>query len=134
MTYNDTIKVFVNEKTYLEIYNIEKYSNYEYSMSINLMSYGFGVQEHVIYFNDLSGIISKLEMGFDKLSGDAGFRHQYEDDFISFEHTKHGHIRAYGNLFIHAEYSQKLEFEFDMDQTYISDFIKNLKSVVKSLG
>ena len=98
------------------------------------MSYGFGVQEHVIYFNDLSGIISKLEMGFDKLSGDAGFRHQYEDDFISFEHTKHGHIRAYGKLFIHAEYSQKLEFEFDMDQTYISDFIKNLKCVVKSLG
>ena len=70
----------------------------------------------------------KLMELYETLSGKARLEEPYGmQNYIEFEVIARGHIKVKGNIHNgHYEYSHKLFFENEFDQTYLRDFSKKL--------
>ena len=125
MKYYEEITIYVDEGTYLKISEIEKFEDglSEYAAKLDLRSFGFGLSNYQFYFNDLGGFVSELSNSFIGLSGLIKLGHMFESDFISFDFKKGGHVMVKGIFVRHSNNTQKLEFEFEIDQTYMKSFV-----------
>ena len=94
-----------------------------------VFSRGFSVQ-NLFYFENIKEFIKELKVIDKTLSGTATLKQQYEEDFIRFTGTKKGHVIVEGEIFEHSEFSQKIHFSFQTDQTVLKPFIIDLENEI----
>ena len=94
-----------------------------------------------VYCDDFSGITCfdaedfliadfalQLKDMYEKLEGSAKIQDLYEtDSYIEFAAQKFGHILIKGIIINNKRrYTQQLTFEYDVDQTYLQNFVAEL--------
>lgn len=85
---------------------------------------------------DFDIFASQLRVLYESLEGKAEFRPMEEQFVLLLEAGKLGHVEVSGEAWSFATYGSKLEFEFELDQSYLmqplSD-LERLQATVKSL-
>jgi hypothetical protein len=118
-----------NESQRLELRNIRKMGQ-SYQCFLVVDSRGFNATRG-FYFDEhhLKMFLANLNEMDAKLEGEAILGHLFEDDQISLKGFKNGHVVVSGSLAEHSEYSQKLEFCFQTDQTVLKPLIKDFSKL-----
>lgn len=75
------------------------------------------------------GLRRQLQTMKRKLSGVAEFCPLEEQIQFKMSMNRLGHVAVSGVLFQHATYGSKLEFEFQLDQSYLPEIISSLRSL-----
>lgn len=115
------------EDAALAFENLESVKD-EVSCYVAIQSKGFSARRP-FYFSPLSRVLSELESLNSSLTGKVTFSEDYEDNAISFECDKFGHVIVEGELYLHSEHYHALRFSFETDQTCLAPFIRDLKKV-----
>lgn len=77
---------------------------------------------------------NSLKENNDLLSGKVFYKNYEENTFITLTYDNIGHITIEGTFSEENEFSNKLDFEFNTDQSYIKYTINELESIVKKYG
>jgi hypothetical protein len=115
-----------DDQKILQFKNFKLYKSYG-ETELNVYSRGFSVRR-LFYFENITEFIKKLKIIDKTLSGTAILKQQYEQDFIEFTGEKKGHVIVEGEIFEQSEFSQKIHFSFQTDQTVLKPFITDLES------
>ncbi len=130
----DCASIKIDDECFLEMSGFERDLANGYTASVVVSSHGFRCVKERFHFVDLSSVCDSLQQVLEASQGVVTFADRYERDEIRFRFGKLGHIRVEGELFEHSHLTQKLEFEFEADQTYLQEFARDLKSIDRSLG
>lgn len=98
-------------------------------LKIYVFSNHFSAETEIdIGVKDFVEFAVKLKYMYDNLKGEAKITEAYSDrNFINFSVDKRGYFRITGRLYGMKEFcTQKIEFENDVEQTYIRDFAYSL--------
>lgn len=99
-----------------------------YSCLLVVHSRGYAY-EGKYYYDNLDKFIEKLEMLDLTLLGKAELKQDFGDEYLVIEGGTMGHVTVSGRLVENSGYPQCLEFAFRTDQTCLSAFVNELKSV-----
>jgi hypothetical protein len=123
-----------SESECLELHDIRK-SGRDYICSLVVESRGFSASRH-FHFDEhhLKIFLENLNVMETKLEGEAILRHLFEDDQITLKGFRNGHIVVSGSLVEYSEYSQRLDFCFQTDQTVLKPLIKDLGKLKSDNG
>ena len=115
-----------SESKRLELHDIRK-SGRDYICSLVVESRGFSANR-LFHFDErhLKTFLENLNVMDAKLEGEAVLSHLFEDDQITLKGFRNGHIVVSGSLVEHSEYSQRMEFCFQTDQTILKPLITDL--------
>jgi len=123
--------IIASPEKQLKLYRIEKFEDGSgYSAKVDLVSGKFSCVGKTLNFHGLKEFYKTLDKGYETLSGSALLKHNYEQDNIVFKFTSSGHIIISG---VFNEYSeeQSLEFRFETDQTFLSEFLRQIEKIIQ---
>jgi hypothetical protein len=98
-------------------------------LTVSVSSEGFSATSTMdIDIKSVYAFCDDLKSIYDSLSGTAKIQQAYGNQYVSFSGDGIGHILVSGFLSSNGEngFWQELKFENCIDQTFISEFIKNL--------
>lgn len=81
---------------------------------------------------EVERFVEQLALMYKLLKGGAELKPLEEQIVLRLEAISNGHIRAKGVAWSDATYGNKLEFELDLDQSYLPSFIDQLQTVLKT--
>ncbi len=115
----------------LRMSGFEKFTDGEFRCELCVRSGGFSCQRP-FYFDDstLPDAVATLQQMDSGQVARAILKARWEDDFISFESDKLGHVFVSGEIFEHGELSQSMKFEFRTDQTVLGQFVRRLANLL----
>jgi len=118
-----------NDSQRLELRSIRR-TGQDYSCLLVVESHGFSAARP-FYFDEhhLKTFLENLDATESKLEGEAILRHSYEEDRVSFEGSRNGHVVVSGLLVEHSECTQQLEFCFQTDQTVLKPLIQAFRKI-----
>ena len=104
----------------------------DYQCRLVVNSRGFAV-DRTFWFGDfhLRQFIEDLRSMNANLQGDATLREEFEDHFIKLSCDKQGHVTVTGQIAVHSDLPQKIEFAFRTDQTCLTPLIRDLAKLVQ---
>ena len=102
----------------------------DYSCFLVVESRGFSAARS-FYFDEhhLKTFLENLNMMETALEGEAILRHSYEEDRVSFEVLRNGHVVVSGSLIEHSECTQQLDFCFQTDQTVLQPLLQEFRKL-----
>jgi hypothetical protein len=115
----------------LELRNCKKFGDGSgYAVSIFARSGNFSA-EIDFYFEEypLEQFLKNLALMSRTLKGTAILKPMWEDDFVEVKALNLGHISVTGELSQLSDYSQKLSFGFETDQTALAPFVEQLSNL-----
>ncbi len=135
MTATSSIELHVAPEHFFHIDEVERFPDDSgYVGRISLRSGSFALHSHKFYFDDLDEFLSQSRHLYDSLSGTAQLRHPYERNQISITATTRGHISVAGHFEFFDGETQRLQFSFATDQTFLPAFIRTLERVCHELN
>jgi hypothetical protein len=125
------ITLQTNSDDTLEMRGIELLEdNSAYQMQLVVSSNGFaGNISLFIEPQQYNKFIDELDTMNTTLSGSATMKPLWEDDYIRIECNKKGQLTVSCELFEHSDFDKYLKLSFMTDQTCLTPFIKDLKSI-----
>jgi hypothetical protein len=78
---------------------------------------------------DLAIFASQLRVLYESLQGKAELRPREEQFILQVTARTLGHIQVSGEAWSHATYGSKLEFEFELDQSYLAQPLSELRHI-----
>lgn len=78
---------------------------------------------------DFGIFASQLRVLYETLEGKAELRPMEEQFILLLTASTLGHIKVSGEAWSHATYGSKLEFEFELDQSYLAQPLSELERV-----
>ena len=97
---------------------------------INVISGQFTYLNDEFYFDDFGKFIDDLDIMYAELKGSAELTLEHESNYIKFEATSLGNIELTGEFQDYGSIQQKLNFGFELDQSYLPSFIDSLRSMM----
>ena len=135
MTAISSIELRVSPDQFFRIDEVNRFPDGSgYVGRISLRSGSFALHAHKFYFDDLDEFLSQARRLYETLSGTAQLRHPYERNHLSISATSRGHVSVGGHFEFFDGESQRLEFSFTTDQTYLPAFIRTLDHVCHELN
>lgn len=99
-------------------------------LGVKVSSYGYSADTFMdAGVQGIAGFALQLKGLYDTLSGEARLEEPYSvHNYIEFVAEAGGHIRVYGRLNNKSAYgyTQEINFENEIDQTYLRDFVNRL--------
>ncbi len=99
-------------------------------LGVKVSSYGYSADTFMdVGVQGIAGFALQLKGLYDTLSGEARLEEPYSvHNYIEFVAETGGHIRVYGRLNNKSAYgyTQEINFENEIDQTYLRDFVNRL--------
>ena len=134
MTASQCIELVVGPDHFFRISGVERFADDSgFVGRISLRSGAFALHGHKFYFNDLGGFLAGVRRLYDTLSGRAELRAAWERDHLALAATSLGHVSVSGHFEFFDGGSQRLEFSFATDQTFLPPLIHSLESVCREL-
>jgi hypothetical protein len=78
---------------------------------------------------DFENFASQLRALYNSLEGKAELRPREEQFILLLTASSLGHIQVSGEAWSHATYGSKLEFEFELDQSYLGHPLSELERI-----
>lgn len=98
---------------------------YNTIINVYVNSYGFcGQSQWTVDFKDFKKFIIDLRNLYENLRGDLQFKDREYDSILKIKCGKLGQI-SFSGILIDNNF-QKMEFNFDIDQTYLKNFVEKL--------
>ena len=130
MTATSPIELTVGPEQFFRIDEVERFPDGSgYVGRISVRSGSFALHALRFYFDNLDEFLSQARRLYDSLSGSAELRQQWERNHLSISATARGHIRVAGHFELFDGESQRMEFSFASDQTFLPAFIASLERV-----
>lgn len=118
----------------LKLYDFEKFEDGSgYRMKVNLRSIPFACESKELYFENFETNVSALEQAHEILDGAVLFKFRYEDDELKIEYKPLGHVVISAELSSYNDEHQTVSLCFSTDQSYMVDFIGQLKAASNAL-
>lgn len=134
MTATSAIELTVGPEEFFRIDEVERFPDGSgYVGCISLRSGSFALDGLRFYFDSLDEFLSQARRLHDMLSGSAELRQQWERNHLSLSATSRGHIRVAGHFELCDGETQRLEFSFTTDQTFLHAFITSVERVCHEL-
>ena len=116
-----------NDSQRLELRGVRR-TGQDYSCLLVVESRGFGAARS-FYFDEhhLEAFLKGLDVMESALEGGAILRHSFEEDRISFEVSRDGHVTVSGLLVEHSGCTQRLEFCIQTDQTVLKPLLQGFR-------
>ena len=116
-----------NDSQRLELRSVRR-TGQDYSCFLVVESRGFSAARS-FYFDEhnLKAFLENLNVMESALEGEVILRHSFEEDQLSFEVSRNGHVIVSGLLVEHSECTQKLEFCFRTDQTALKPLLQEFR-------
>lgn len=134
MTATSSIELYVGPFEFVRIESVQRFSDGSgYVGNLSLRSGDFALYSHRFYFEDLDGFVAQTRRLYDTVSGSAHLRHPYERNHVLITASSRGHVTVTGHFESFDGASQRLEFGFSTDQTYLPAFIRSLDQVCREL-
>ncbi|XOV86399.1 MAG: hypothetical protein ACFHX7_15705 [Pseudomonadota bacterium] len=130
----DCASIKIDDKCCLKMSGFERDLANGYTATVEISSHGFSCVKQHFHFVELNRICLSLQKALEELQGVVTLADRYDRDEIRFRFGSLGHIRIEGELYEHSHLTQKLEFEFEADQTYLQEFARDLNAVDRRLG
>jgi hypothetical protein len=129
------ITLQTNSDDTLEMRGIELLEdNSAYQMRLVVSSNGFaGNISLFIEPQQYNEFIDELDTMNTTLSGSATMKPLWEDDYIKIECNTKGQLTVSCELFEHSDLDKYLKLSFMTDQTCLTPFIKDLKSIKQGI-
>ncbi len=100
-------------------------------LRVNVRSRGFSCSKPMMVDN-VRHAVAALEELVTSLSGEVRLGAAYEDDEVVFEMNNRGQLFVRGRLVSYGELTQRLEFEFQTDQTALVPFAREMRAFLKA--
>ena len=134
MTAASSIELYLAPEQFFRIEDVERFSDGSgYVGRVSLRSGSFALHSHKFFFDDLDDFLSQARRLYETLSGSASIRHLYERNHFSITATSRGQLCVAGHFEFFDGKSQRLEFSFIADQTFLPPFIRTLEHVCREL-
>jgi hypothetical protein len=134
MTATSAIEFTVGPEQFFRIDEVEQFPDGSgYVGRISLRSGSFALQGLKFHFDRLDEFLSQTRRLYDTLSGSAELGQQWERNHLSLSATMRGHIRVAGHFELYDGETQRLEFSFASDQTFLPAFITSVERVCHEL-
>ena len=134
MTANQCIELVVSPTHFFRISEVERFADDSgFVGRISLRSGAFALHGHKFYFDALGSFLVELRRLYDTLSGRVELRAAWERNHLALAATSLGHVSVSGHFEFFDGESQRLEFGFATDQTYLPPLIQSLESVCREL-
>ena len=105
------------------------------TLTICVGSYNVRFNNYFSTTGILYNLLTSLVPCYNSLEGTAEYRHMYEKSFyFTLKMTRTGHAMIEGVFREYPHLPNNLVFQFETDQTYIQDTIRELKQVEKLFG
>lgn len=135
MTATSPIELTLGPEQFFRIDEVERFPDGSgYVGRISLRSGSFALNGLRFYFDSLEDFLSQARRLYDTLSGSADLRQQWERNHLSLSTTSRGHIRVAGHFELYDGETQRLEFSFMSDQTFLPAFITSVERVCHELN
>lgn len=132
MTSKSSIVFGAESGSHFKIASVERFAdNSGWRGILNLRSGSFALIDHIFYFDELIPFQKHIKSIYTTLTGTASLRLRYETDVIELRASSRGHIKVKGHVEMIGEETNKLDFEFDLDQTFLSELISSVDHVVE---
>jgi hypothetical protein len=102
-------------------------------MRVSVRSQGFSCSKTMMVDN-FRYAVGALEEMVSALQGEVRLGAAYEDDELVFKMNHRGQLFVRGRLVANGEFTHKLEFEFQTDQTALAPFARELDGFLKVAG
>lgn len=115
--------------------NTSHWGGYDTKSTLEIYSNGFQVKS-LLYVStgELYEFLRLLRGCNSKLNGTIHFNPYVGNLELYLEYDDRGHVNIRGEFYQDVECLNRLIFEFNSDQTYISDTIKELETIVVKYG
>ena len=134
MTAEQSIEFVVGSDHFFRISEVERFADESgFVGRISLRSGAFALQGLKFYFDDLSDFLTEVRRLYDTLSGRAELRARWERNHLALAANSLGHVSVSGHFEFFDGESQRLEFGFTTDQTFLPPFIQSLAGVCREL-
>lgn len=100
---------------------------------VNVRTQGFACSKAMM-IDDVRHAVGALEEMVTALKGEVRLGAAYEDDELVFKMNDRGQLFVRGRLVAYGEFTHKLEFEFQTDQTALAPFARELGGFLKVAG
>jgi hypothetical protein len=135
VTATSSIEFNVADEQFFRIDDVERFPDGSgYVGRIFLRSGSFSLHSYKFYFDDLDEFLSQARQLYDTLSGTAHLRHPYERNHLSISATSRGNVSVAGHFELFDGETQRLQFSFTADQTFLPAFIRTLERVCRELN
>lgn len=126
----DVIELRTNDPAaVVRLSHVEKFSDGSgYRCELTVVSGDFSCRRP-FYFDEaiLSAAVRELESMATGKPGTAFIKAEWEEDFLRFQSNDMGHVWVSGEIFEHAELTQRLKFAFRTDQTVLLPLVRDLR-------
>lgn len=134
MTPHPSIELCVDPDHFFRITEIKRFTDGSgFVGNTSLKSGAFALHNHKFYFDDLENFLLDVRRIYDSLSGTAQLRTPYERNHLLLTAASRGHISVVGHFEYFSGESQKLDFSFTTDQTFLPDFIRTLEQACREI-
>lgn len=128
------VSLNVAPNTCLRLYEFERFRDDSgYKMKVDFMSEPFSCVGKDLYFEDFTQVVVGLEKAHSELLGSVAFKMPHEDDSITIEYLNLGGVVVSGSFYSFVNELQKVQLCFSTDQSYMGQFIHQLRLVVNEL-
>lgn len=125
------IELLVSPDEFFHISDIKRFADDSGLVGyVSAQSGAFGVKGHKFYFGDLARFASDIKQLHRSLSGSARLQTPFERDFVELSVDSLGHVLVKGHFELSGPVSQRLDFEFTCDQTFLPSLIVSLDAVL----
>src|SRR4051812_1011675 len=130
MAATQCIELIVDADHFFRISEVQRFADGSGFMGrISLRSGSFALHGHRFYFDGLERFVGEVRHVYDTLSGRAELRAEYERNHLALVATPLGHVSVSGHFEFFDGESQRLEFGFSTDQTFLPPLIHSLNAV-----
>ena len=134
MIASQSIELVVGHDHFFRISEVQRFADASgFVGRISLRSGAFALHGHKFYFDELGVFLAEVRRLYDTLSGRAELRAAWERNHLALAVTPLGHVSVSGHFEFFDGESQRLEFGFATDQTFLPPFIQSLASVCREL-
>lgn len=111
------------------------FGGYELQASLKIKSGNFNLKSsYYTSTGELFMFYEQLKKINEKVSGKANYSSYEANLKLDIEYDKLGHVNVSGSFIENTFYNNKLSFEFETDQTFITQTINDLKVIVDKYG
>ena len=104
--------------------------------SISIQSGNYSVNNAVVWFStgQVYQLYEQLKEAFHHLKGTILFSNRGEDIYFEMDFTRFGQINVNGHFQEYPSIDNRLNFSFQLDQSYIPSTLNELKKIVEVYG
>ncbi|HTD41825.1 MAG TPA: hypothetical protein VK671_14445 [Mucilaginibacter sp.] len=111
------------------------FGGYDTRSIIEINSGNFKVKSTMhVTTGEIFEFCKKLLTANEELKGDVHFNNYERDLDFNLKYDVNGHISVIGKYSDHSEFDNRLDFDFESDQTYIQSTLRQLHAIAEKYG